>query len=102
MNSHLEKDISNEFNKLKITRGDRKIDDVNVVTLSLFKSKILNAIGQIKQKAKRPDLNNIYEHLSKTAASNVDKQLIKTILGNLIKTNKIVNRKTTKTRQDKV
>ena len=96
MNGHIEKDISNAFDKLKITRDDRKTDDVNDVTLSLFKPKILNAIDQIKQKKKRPDLNTIYEYLSKTEASNADKQLIETILGNLIEANVIVNRKTPK------
>ena len=80
MNGHIEKDISNAFDKLKITRDDRKTDDVNDVTLSLFKPKILNAVDQIKQKKKRPDLNTIYEYLSKTEASNADKQLIETIL----------------------
>ena len=80
MNGHIEKDISNAFDKLKITRDDRKTDDVNDVTLSLFKPKILNAIDQIKQKKKRPDLNTIYEYLSKTEASNADKQLIEIIL----------------------
>ena len=96
MNGHIEKGISNAFNKLKITRDDRKIDDVNDVTFSLFKPKILNFIDQIKQKKKRPDINTIYEHLSKMEASNADKQLIETILGNLIEANVIVNRKTPK------
>ena len=96
MNGHIEKDISTVFNKLKITRDERKIDDVSDQTLSLFKSKILNAIDQIKQKKKRPGLNTIYEYLSKTEASNTDKQLIETILGNLVETNITVNRKTPK------
>ena len=96
INGHIEKDVSNAFNKLKITRDERKIDDVSDETLSLFKPKILNAIDQIKQKKKRPDLNTIYEYLSKTEASNTDKQLIETILANLVETNIIVNRKTPK------
>ena len=70
MNSHIEKYISNAFSKLKITRDDKKIDDVNDVTLPLFKSKILNPINQIKQKKKRSDLNRIYKYLSKIEASN--------------------------------
>ena len=65
MNFHTEKDISNAFNNLKIIRDERKIDDVSDETLSLFKPKILNATDQIKQKKKRPDLNTIYEYLSK-------------------------------------
>ena len=56
--------------KLKITRDERKIDDVSDETLSLFKPKRLNAIDQIKQKKKKPDLNTIYEYLSKTGASD--------------------------------
>ena len=43
-----------------------------------------------------PDLNTIYVYLSKTEASNADKQLIETILGNLTETNVIVNKKTPK------
>ena len=62
--------------------------------MSLFKPKILKAIDQIKQKKKRPDINAIYEYLNKTDASNTDKNLIETILGNLIETNILVNRKT--------
>ena len=53
MSGHKEKYISNAFSKLKITRDNKKIDDVNDVTLPLFKSKILNPINQIKQKKKR-------------------------------------------------
>ena len=40
MKGHIEKDISNAFNKLKITRDEREIDDVSDETLSLFKPKI--------------------------------------------------------------
>ena len=61
MTGHIEKDISNAFNKLKITRDERKIDGVSDEILSLFKPKILKAIDQIKEKKKRPDLNRIYE-----------------------------------------
>ena len=93
MNSHIEKGINNTFNKLKITRDERKIDDVSDQTMSLFKLEISNAIDQIKQKKKRHDLNTIYKYLSKTEASNTDKQLIETILGHLVETNIIVNRK---------
>ena len=64
--------------------------------LYLSRPKILNAIDQIKQKKKGADLNAIHEYLSKIEASNAKKQLIKTILGNLIETNIIVNRKTPK------
>ena len=88
------KKMCSAFNNSKIRKDDRKIDDVNDETLSLFKLKILKAIDQIKQNKKRPNLNTIYEYLCKTKASNANKQLIETILGNLIETNTIVNRKT--------
>ena len=39
MYGHIEKDISNAFNKLKITRDEREIDDVSDETLSLLKPK---------------------------------------------------------------
>ena len=39
MRRHIEKDISNAFNKLKITRDEREIDDVSDETLSLLKPK---------------------------------------------------------------
>ena len=61
MTGHIEKDTSNAFNKLKITRDERKIDGVSDEILSLFKPKILKAIDQIKENKKRPDLNRIYE-----------------------------------------
>ena len=54
MNGHIEEDISNVFSNSKIIRNDRKIDDVDDITLSLFKLKILNTIDQIKQKKKDP------------------------------------------------
>ena len=50
MNVHIKKDISNAFTKLKNLRDDRKVNDINDVTLSLFKLIILNAINQIKQR----------------------------------------------------
>ena len=61
--------------------------------MSLFEPKILNAINQIKQKKKRPDLNTISVYLIETKASNAVKQLIETILGNLIEANIIENTK---------
>ena len=39
MKGRREKDISNAFNKLKITRDEREIDDVSDETLSLLKPK---------------------------------------------------------------
>ena len=53
MNDHIEKDISNAFNQLKITTDERKTDSVNDVALPLFKTQILNAIDEIKQKKKK-------------------------------------------------
>ena len=61
---------STSWKSTKITRDDKKIDDVNDETLIIFKPKILNAIDQIKLKEKRPALNTIHEYLSKTEASN--------------------------------
>ena len=39
MSGHIGKDISNAFNKLRITRDEKEIDDVSDKTLPLFKPK---------------------------------------------------------------
>ena len=50
MNGHIEKGISNAFNKLKVTRDDRKIDDVIIkycLYLSLRARTVFNFFRKI-------------------------------------------------------
>ena len=53
MNSRIEKGINNAFNKLKMTRDERKIDDVSDQTLSLFKLKNIKRYRPNKAKEKK-------------------------------------------------
>ena len=62
-------------------------------SFSHFKSKILAAIDEIRQKKKRPDINASYEHIMKSEASIADKNLIETIIAELTKQNVIINKK---------
>ena len=78
----MEKEISTALEKLTITNDleeNRKTTEMS----SLFKPKILYAIDQIKEKKKRPDIDSIYDNLSRTEASKVDKISIELILNEL-------------------
>ena len=86
-----EKEISTALKKLTITNDLEKTTEIS----SLFKSKILCVIDQIKEKKKRPDIDSIYDYLSRTEASNIDKISIELILNELVKENVVVNKKTT-------
>ena len=82
-----EKEISTALEKLTITNE-------NTETFSSFKPKILCTIDRIKEKKKRPDIDSIYDYLSRTGASNIDKVTIELILNGLVKENVLVNKKT--------
>ena len=72
-----------------------KVDCKTPTTIfSHFKSKILAAIDEIRQKKRRPDIDAIYEHIMKSEASNAGKNLIETIIAELTKQNVIINKKT--------
>ena len=81
-----EKQLSTALEKLRITKDLRKSGE-NTATSSLFKSKILCAIHLIKEKKKRPDIDSIYDYLSRTEASNIGKDSIELILNELVKEN---------------
>ena len=85
-----EKEISAALEKLTITNDLEKTTEIS----SLFKPKILCAIDRIKEKKKRPDIDSIYDYLSRTEASNIDKISIELILNELVKENVVVNKKT--------
>ena len=79
-----EKEISTALEKLTIA-NDLEKNRKNTEKSSLFKPKILCAIDCIKEKKKRPDIDSIYDYLSRTEASNIDKVSIKLILNELLK-----------------
>ena len=86
--------ISTALEKLTITNDLEKNGKTTEIS-SLFKPKILCAIDRIKEKKKRPDIDSIYDYLSRTEASNIDKISIELILNELVKENVVVNKKTT-------
>ena len=88
-----EKKISTALEKLWIT-NDLEKNGENTEISSLFKPRILCAIDLIKEKKKRPDIDSIYDYLSRTEASNIDKVSIELILNELVKENVLVNKKT--------
>ena len=61
---------------------------------SHFKSYILAAIDEIRQKKRRPDIDAIYEHILKSEAANADKNLIEMTIDEPTKQNVIINKKT--------
>ena len=87
-----EKEISTALEKLTIT-NDLEKNGENTET-SLFKPKILRAIDRIKEKKKRPDIDSIYDYLSRMKASNIDKVSVELILNELVKENVLLNKKT--------
>ena len=80
-----EKDTSIAFEKLAITSNGGDLCKTPVTIFSHFKSKILAAIDEVRQKKRRPDIDAIYEHIMKYEASNAEKNLIETIIAELIK-----------------
>ena len=88
-----EKEISTALEKLAIT-NDLEKNLENTETFSLFKQKILYAIDRIKEKKKGPDIGSIYNYLSRTEDSNINKVTIELILNELVKENVLVNKKT--------
>ena len=89
-----EKDISIAFEKLAITSNGGDHCKTATTIFSHFKSKILEAIDEIRQKKRRPDIDAIYEHIMKSEVSHADKNLIETIIAELTKQNVIINKKT--------
>ena len=88
-----EKEISTALEKLTTTSDLEKNREENEI-FSSFKPKILCAIDRIKEKKKRPDIDSINDHPSRTKTSNNDKVTIELTLNELVKENVSVNKKT--------
>ena len=89
-----EKDVSCAFEKLAITSNGGDHCKAPTTIFYYFKSKILAAIDEERQKKRHPDIDAIYEHIMKSQVSNADKNLIETIIAELTKQNKVINKKT--------
>ena len=64
------------------------------INISHFKPKILEAIDHLKGIShKRPDVDSIFDFISRTTASNIAKEVLAGIITDLLKQNIIINKK---------
>ena len=85
-----EKDIRAAFEKLAITHSDINVN----INISHFKPKILEAIDHLKGIShKRPDVDSIFDFITRATASNITKEALADIITDLVKQNIIINKK---------
>ena len=90
MNTSSEKDIRVAFEKLAITYSDINVN----INISHFKPKILKVIDHLKVIShRRPDVDSIFDFITRTTASNITKKALADIITDLVKQNIIVNKK---------
>jgi len=63
-------------------------------TTSIFKDKIIEAITEIRDARRRPDLEAIFSYVIKSEATNIDKDFVETLIVELINGKKIINKRT--------
>ena len=84
-------DISIAFDKLALTPHQQLLSYL----CDHHEPIILKAIKEIRSKKKRPDVHSVYDYVMNSAASNIDRKSIQTLIDNLIQKDEIFNRKTT-------
>ena len=90
MSTSSEKDIRVAFQKLAITHSDISAN----INISHFKLKILEAIDHLKGiNHKRPDVDSIFDFITRKTASNITKKALADINTDLVKQNIIINKK---------
>ena len=90
MRTSSEKDIRVAFEKLAITHSDINAN----INISHFKPKILGAIDHLKCIShKCPDVESIFDFITRTTASNITKEALADIITDLVKQNIIINKK---------
>ena len=90
MSASSETDISVAFEKLAITHSDINAN----INISHFKPKILEAIDHLKGiSRKHPDVDSIFDFITRATASNITKEALADIITDLVKQNIIINKK---------
>ena len=90
-----DKEISNAFDKLKITpKRESSIKENSDNVDNGIKSMILGSIDKLRGKKKLPDIDSIFDFLSKTVGANIDKDTLADFISELISLNTLVNKKT--------
>ena len=84
--------LSNKSSSNGVPNKDSEILSSN--TIDIFKPIITSAIETIRGKSKRPDIDEIYRHISKSEATNVDRDFIASVLNDLANQNVIFNKPT--------
>ena len=90
-----DKEISNAFDKLKITsetEGSIKENSDNLG--NGIKTMILDSIDKLRGKEKRPDIDSTFDILSETVATNIDRDTLADSIWQLITLKVLVNKKT--------
>ena len=70
-----------------------KYDNDSNDTFLLFEPKILNAIKFIRDRKKCANLEAIFDHLTKTEASDTDKELVESLLSQVVNCKLIISKK---------
>ena len=88
-----DKEISNAFDKLKIT--PEKESSIKESSNNLDNGiKTMISIDKLRVKKKRPDIDSIFDFLSKTVATNIDKGTLVDSISQLITQKVLVKKKT--------
>ena len=86
------KDMNPALEKLRIASDESDRNCSN--DLDILKPKVLDVIDQIHQRKKRPVTDSVYDFISRTCATNINKELIGVVIEELIAQNVIFNKKT--------
>ena len=90
-----DEEISNTFDKSKKTpETERSIKENSNNVDNGIKTMILDRIDKLRGKKKRPDIDSIFDFLSKTVATNIDKDTLTDSISQLITQKVLVNKKT--------
>ena len=90
-----DKEISNAFDKLKIIPETESSSKENSGNLDNgIKTMVLDSIVKLRGKKKRPDIESIFDFLSKTVATNIDKDTLADSISQLITLKVLVNKMT--------
>ena len=89
-----DKEISNAFDKLNVApEMESSIKENNNDLHNCIKTMILDSIDKLRGKKKRPDIDSIFDFLSKTVATNIDKDTLTDSIPQLITQKVLVNKK---------
>ena len=90
-----DKEISNAFDKLNVTpEMESSIKENNNNLHNCIKTMILDSIDKLRGKKKRPDIDSIFDFLSKTVATNIDKDTLTNSISQRITQKVLLNKKT--------